>query len=257
VATNTAALERGTVVRQFLWPLRAAFWIVAISAGVWVYTVVIHGFWAYREAEGPPEQLHAQMRNYAEDSLQRDIDVLGGLRPEVIEPVRVARWIGDTLRDGLAGAVFGAVRVLMNLPAAMRQHQASQRLRDDADPGGDYVQRALSDGGDGWTLLLHGTYMFATRTAMMTAAVPLWLLLCTTGAIDGLAARERRKACAGRESASLYHRAKIGITFVIVIGYLVVLGLPDATVAMQLVISMAAVCAALVRLQTTFYKKYL
>jgi integrating conjugative element membrane protein (TIGR03747 family) len=39
-------------------------------------------------------------------------------------------------------------------------------------------------------------------------AAPLFLLVWSLGLVDGLTQRTIRRACAGRESSSMYHRAK-------------------------------------------------
>ena len=53
-----------------------------------------------------------------------------------------------------------------------------------------------------------GTQLLGVRFATFMRFLPLLLLLYAVGAADGLTERAIRRSCGGRESASLYHRAK-------------------------------------------------
>jgi hypothetical protein len=53
-----------------------------------------------------------------------------------------------------------------------------------------------------------GTQLLGVRFAILMRFLPLLLLLYAVGTVDGLTERAIRRSCGGRESASLYHRAK-------------------------------------------------
>ena len=53
-----------------------------------------------------------------------------------------------------------------------------------------------------------GTQLLGVRLATLALMVPLLVLIYVVSAADGLTQRAIRRACGGRESASLYHRAK-------------------------------------------------
>jgi hypothetical protein len=53
-----------------------------------------------------------------------------------------------------------------------------------------------------------GTQLLGVRYATFLRFLPLLLLLYAVGTADGLTERAIRSSCGGRESASLYHRAK-------------------------------------------------
>ena len=146
---------------------------------------------------------------------------------------------------------------MMNVPASSRMFFTNPRIRNSADAGGDYVRERIAEAGDLWRMVVVGTHVFAVRTAMVAAALPLALLAMAVGAVDGLVARAKRKACAGRESASLYHRAKLGQSFVAIIGYLLCLGLPSLAWPVAVLLPLAIGLAVLLRLQCAYYKKYL
>jgi hypothetical protein len=82
-------------------------------------------------------------------------------------------------------------------------------------------------------------------------------LLAAVALVDGLVARAKRKACAGRESASLYHRAKLGVSFVAILGYVACVGAPSMVDPARLLVPLALLVTAALRLQAAYYKKYL
>lgn len=102
-----------------------------------------------------------------------------------------------------------------------------------------------------------GTQLLGVRVAMLAMATPLLVLAYVAAMVDGLAQRAIRRASGGRESASLYHRAKH-----LQLGALVAL----AAVALLLPMSLdprlmwgigALAMGIAVRLQWMYYKKHL
>lgn len=73
-----------------------------------------------------------------------------------------------------------------------------------------------------------GTQLFGVRFAMLALIVPLFVLVYLVGTADGLTQRAIRRAAGGRESASLYHRAKHLQVAVVGTGVLAVLIWPAA-----------------------------
>ena len=254
MATENPSFERGILVRQWSWPLRMAFWWVFIGVAVWASTVGVHWYWAQREQPGAP---HAHQQRL----LERELAVLGDLKPGVFEPRELAVWIGTSIRDTALLSAMGFARTLMNWPVEYRQRAAKARGEHvgpiSADAGSDLVLQEVSGAGGTWALLVTGTYIFAARTAMYACALPLLLLAGSLGVVDGVVARALRKATAGRESASLYHRAKMGLSFVPIMGYLACLGAPSLEQAAPILVPLALLVATLLRMQAAYYKKYL
>jgi hypothetical protein len=88
--------------------------------------------------------------------------------------------------------------------------------------------------------------------------LPLLLLLYMVGTVDGLVERAIRRSCGGRESASLYHRAKYLQMAVLGLGGVALCGLAGACgygSCMQGLIGV--VTGWLARQQWAFYKKHL
>ena len=102
-----------------------------------------------------------------------------------------------------------------------------------------------------------GTQLLDVRFASFMRFLPLLLLLCALVTAYGLTERAIRKSCGGRESASLYHRAKYLQLVALGLGELALLVWPGP-VAWELCAGLIViVTGGLARLQWAFYKKHL
>jgi len=102
-----------------------------------------------------------------------------------------------------------------------------------------------------------GTQLLGVRIAMLIRFLPLLLLSYAVGTADGLTERAIRRSCGGRESASLYHRAKYLQMAVLGLGGVGLLVWPGS-VAWELYAGLIVVVAGgLARQQWAFYKKHL
>ena len=243
-------IEHGVLVRQWKWPLRMAFWWATIGVCVWAFAVAAHWGWSKRYAPDRP-------LTHADQVVRQELATLTQLRPYFFEPLAAAALISTSIYDGAVGVSVWVSRAVMNWTPTMRLNAASPAMRNDADPGGDFVRRLLENPGEDWLMVVATTQIFATRTATYLCALPMLVLIASLSVVDGLVARAKRKACAGHESASLYHRAKLGVSFVAILGYLIFVGLPAVPKPEHLLLPLALTLALLLRVQTTYYKKYL
>jgi len=102
-----------------------------------------------------------------------------------------------------------------------------------------------------------GTQLFGVRLAAAAMAMPMFALVYCVAAVDGLAQRAVRRACGGRESASIYHRAKY-LQVVLLVAYGAANLLPPVSIDQRWTwVSAAIVLAILPRVQWTYYKKHL
>ena len=102
-----------------------------------------------------------------------------------------------------------------------------------------------------------GTQLLGVRVAILARFAPLLLLLYAVGVADGLAQRAIRRACGGRESASLYHRAKYLQLAALGLGGLALLMWP-APVQWQLCVPLGVlVTGGLASVQWAYYKKHM
>lgn len=84
-----------------------------------------------------------------------------------------------------------------------------------------------------------GTQLVAVRAAILVQFGPLLLLLYAIGAVDGITQHAIRRACGGRESASLHHRTKYLQLAVLGLGRVALLLWPGP-VGSQLCVSLGA-----------------
>ncbi len=104
----------------------------------------------------------------------------------------------------------------------------------------------------------YATVLFGVKLGLVSIAGCLFFLLMVAAGVDGMVQRFVRRACGGYESSALYHRAKLygwrllpplaaGLFFCIPLSF------DPAWIFLP-----TAICSALMlRVQVTFYKKYL
>lgn len=102
-----------------------------------------------------------------------------------------------------------------------------------------------------------GTQLLGVRLATLGMTVPLLFLVYLVGAVDGLTQRAIRRACGGRESGSLYHRAKHLQVALIVVAVLTGLLRPLVMDIRWIGLPLTAALGILSRLQWAYYKKHL
>lgn len=247
MASQGATIEHGSLVRQWKWPIRMVFWWLMITGCVAIYAVSVQYWWAWKRS---PDRMSVA----AGAVLVNEERVLRTLQPVLFDPIDVADAVYNAVYGNVVQASVGIARAVMNWPAAFRARNAGGVP---ADEGQRFVQSQLAGLEDGLLMASTATRIWAVRTAMFASAAPLVGLLMFIGLVDGLAMRARRKACAGNESASLYHRAKLGQSFSAILAYLVCLGLPVFDHPTHVLLPLAVLLGALIRTQCLYYKKYL
>ena len=108
-----------------------------------------------------------------------------------------------------------------------------------------------------WQAAMLGTQTLAARAAMLPSAAPTLALAYLLALLDGLVARSVRRAGAGRESATRYHRAKYTHVSLLTLILLVWFWWPEPLDLTTLTLTAAVFGAILLRIQLKFYKKYL
>jgi len=98
--------------------------------------------------------------------------------------------------------------------------------------------------------------LLSVRAAILARFAPLLLLLYAVGAADGFTQQGIRRACGGRESAGLYHRAKY-LKVVLGLGGVCLLLWPGP-VRWELYAPLGAVLlGGLASVQWAYYKKHM
>ena len=102
-----------------------------------------------------------------------------------------------------------------------------------------------------------GTQLLGVRLATLAMMAPLLVLIYLAAAGDGLTQRAIRRACGGRESASLYHRAKHLQVVLLAMGGVLTLIQPVSLAPRWIWMPVALLVGLLARLQWACYKKHL
>lgn len=106
-------------------------------------------------------------------------------------------------------------------------------------------------------LAMYRAQIFGVRLAILIGTAPLFLLVWSLGLVDGLTQRYIRRACAGRESSSMYHRAKFFQFAGLGTGAMIYLMWPTSVRPEWIVLPLAVMVGLLSRVQWTYLKKYL
>lgn len=108
-----------------------------------------------------------------------------------------------------------------------------------------------------WQAVIVGTQLLAVRAALLPSIIPTLALAYGLAILDGLIARSVRRSAGGRESATLYHRAKYIHASLATVALVAWFWWPSHVDLTTLVIAAVVAGATLLRIQLKFYKKYL
>ncbi|MBX3669859.1 MAG: DUF4400 domain-containing protein [Rhodocyclaceae bacterium] len=225
--------ERHLLVRAAAWPLYVAVWSAVYAFCVVLLAMVAAVAWGSAEwpagnrIDGMFARVEAEARQLERAGVPRDAPRLA-----LVVARELHAWV--VVRSGLA-----------------------RRL---ADPPEDSVSETMAREfgrvSEIWQLAGLGMYFLGVRCVCLLALAPLVATAWMLGLADGLAARSIRRACAGRESAGVYHRAK---WWQLVLGaggvsaYLIV----PFPAPLQILAPIAGVATLILsRMQWKYYKKY-
>lgn len=125
------------------------------------------------------------------------------------------------------------------------------------DMGRQFLRRAYLTHRAAIEVVMVGTQLLGVRAAILVRFVPLLALLYLVGAADGVSRRAIRRAGGGRESASLYHRAKYLQLILLGLGGVALLTWPGTVVWSVCVVLLAMLIGCLAGVQGAYYKKHL
>lgn len=187
--------------------------------------------------------------------------------PEGIEQLRsilaadLARGIDFATRQGgVPGAITGTANFLYGAVfRATGIHDMGLRFAEGAALSiPDTIMRnSYIANRDAIEVAMIGTQLLGVRLATLALMLPLLVLIYVVAAMDGLTHRAIRRASGGRESASLYHRAKYLQVAAAGTAVLTALLWPAAIDWLFSAMPVAAVVGVLARVQWAYYKKHL
>lgn len=237
MTSRNASFRESVIPGLFLAPLRWLFCVVllilGLLVGVWVIDWMLV-FWVWPEGIIRLESVLAHDYRLAMEwaSLQHG-------RPEFVS------WCVNLVYGGIFETT-GLHRMGVEFANA-----AALSIPDSV------VRRAYVSGYDAIRVAMVGARLFGVRVAIIAMFIPWFLLLYALGLADGLAQRAIRRAGGGRESSSLYHRAKYAWNACMVAFVLALVLAPNLPDLPQLAAFSALMVLIPARLQWMFYKKHL
>jgi len=101
------------------------------------------------------------------------------------------------------------------------------------------------------------TVIFAIRVAILVLSVPLFIMVCVNGIVDGLVRRDLRRYGAGYESSFVYHHAKRFVKPAMYGPCMLYLSWPTAVWPNLLLLPSAIILGVVLSVVTGAFKKYL
>jgi len=222
----------GGVARSLAWLVAALFLSILLE---WVGMLL---WW--------PDQGSLHSRHM----LEREIGYLNSdFRRSLVtsSPARFARGFADTFYRYL----FEWTRVVdfiewLKQPGSSNEGRIQTILRGAYARVADYVIAAMTI-----------TQVFAVRLAVLTLAIPVFVLFGIVALVDGLVQRDLRRWCGGRESSFVYHHAKTAILPALLLAWVIYLGMPTSIHPNFVILPFSVLFATAVAIAARSFKKYL
>ena len=179
----------------------------------------------------------------------------GILAADLARTLELAEWQGEvpSVVTGTANFLYGLVFGVTGIHDMGLRFAAGAALSiPDTIVRNSYLANI-----DAIEVAMIGTQLLGVRLVPLAMMAPLLMLVYLVAAADGLTQRAIRRACGGRESASLYHRAKHLQVMLMALGGVLVLIQPISIDPRQVGVPVALLVGILARLQWACYKKHL
>ena len=237
MASRNASFREDVFVAALMRPLRLAIWVGGIFLGLLVAAWVVDAVLVFHVW---PEGI-----GHLREVLSRDVAHLGVLAERQGWP--------DGFASRMANAVYRMVFEYSGIHGMGVRFADGEALSvPDTVARGFYIRHA-----DAIEVAMVGTQLFGVRMVSMVIAVPPLLLMYAVGSIQGVVDRLVRAAGGGRESASLYHRAKHGQVVLLAAGMLMTFLMPWVVGVRIGLVILGTATATGAWLQWRFYKKAL
>ncbi len=237
MASRHASFHEGGFAGALLAPLKLVFALTMAFIGILVVAWIVDWIFVFKIW---PEGID-RLRSILATDLARAREL--------------AAWQG-----GAPGAVTGTANSLYGLVFRLTGiHDMGMRFAEGAALSipDTIVRNTYMAKREAIEVAMIGTQLLGVRLSMLALMAPLLALAYLVSTADGLTQRAIRRACGGRESASLYHRAKhLQIVLVILAGALSLIQ-PVSIDPRLIWVPCAVLVGILVRLQWAYYKKHL
>ena len=237
MASRNASFHEGVVAGALLAPLKLAFVLLLGLVGIVVVAWIVD--WTFVFKVWP-------------EGVGR---LKGILAADLARTLELADWQGGvpSIVTGTANFLYGLVFGVTGI------HDMGLRFAEGAALSipDTIVRNSYLANIDAIEVAMIGTQLLGVRLATLAMMSPLVVLVYLVAAADGLTQRAIRRACGGRESASLYHRAKHLQVMLLVMSGVLVLIQPVSIDPRLVGVPVALFVGILARLQWACYKKHL
>ncbi len=237
MASRNASFHEGVVADALLAPLKIGFVLLLGLLGIVVVAWIVDWTFVFKVWPEGVERLK------------------GILAADLARGIKLAEWQGGAPRvvTGTANFLYGLVFGVTGIhDMGLRFAQGTALSIPDTIVRNSYLSNI-----DAIEVVMIGTQLLGVRLATLGMMAPLLVLVYLVSAADGLTQRAIRRACGGRESASLYHRAKHLQVMLLAMGGLLVLIQPVSIDPRLVGVPVACLVGILARLQWACYKKHL
>ena len=237
MASRNASFHEGVVAGALLAPLKIGFALILGLVGIVVVAWIVD--WTFVFKVWP-------------EGVGR---LKGILAADLARGIELAEWQG-----GVPSTVIGTANFLYRVVFGVTGiHDMGLRFAQGAALSipDTIVRTAYLANIDAIEVAMIGTQLLGVRLATLGMMVPILFLIYLVAAADGLTQRAIRRACGGRESASLYHRAKHLQVMLVAMGGVLILMLPVSIDPRWIWMPVALLVGLLARLQWACYKKHL
>ena len=237
MASRNASFHEGVFAGALLAPLKIGFLLILGLLGIVVAAWIVD--WSFVFKVWP-------------DGIDR---LKGILAADLARGIELAEWQG-----GVSKAVTGTANFMYGLVfGATGIHDMGMRFAEGAELSipDTIVRNTYLTNTDAIEVAMIGTQLLGVRLATLGMIVPIIFLIYLVAAADGLTQRAIRRACGGRESASLYRRAKHMQVMLVAMGGVLVLIQPVSIDPRLVGDPVALLVGILARLQWACYKKHL
>ena len=237
MASRNASFNEGVVAGALLAPLKLGCLLMLTLVGILVVAWIVD--WTFVFKVWP-------------EGVGR---LKGILAADLARTLELAEWQGEvpSVVTGTANFLYGLVFGVTGIHDMGLRFAAGAALSiPDTIVRNSYLANI-----DAIEVAMIGTQLLGVRLVPLAMMAPLLMLMYLVAAADGLTQRAIRRACGGRESASLYHRAKHLQVMLMALGGVLVLIQPISIDPRQVGVPVALLVGILARLQWACYKKHL
>ena len=237
MGSRNASFHDGVVAGALLAPLKFLFALTLGFVGILLAAWIVDWVFVFKVW---PEGV-ARLKNI--------------LAADFVHGIELAAWQG-----GAPGAITGTANFLYGLVFRFTGiHDMGVRFAESAALSipDTIVRNFYIANREAIEVAMIGTQLLGVRLATLALVLPLLVLIYLVAVADGLTQRAIRRASGGRESASLYHRAKHMQVAVVITMFLVVLVWPLPVDWLLVGLPFAITVGVLARMQWAYYKKHL